>query len=242
MKYTLLDLVQKTLAYIDDFNVQTVGETEESEQVVQIVNTIYNDIIMDFPWPHLHSLGTLSTTSTAHIMKLGTDVLGINWIRYDDRDVDYISPYDMQVKLDGRDTTLSTVDSNGALKDSRPHFWTSEDDFNIIFDSYDGSLASNETKVSIQSSVVALADNTDYPNLPERYHPTLLLGVIADANRVIKGDNVQADRFERKYQKGIANMRRWARRVNRKHNTMPLNYGRKRSVTTRRVEVIDGGA
>ena len=240
MRYTLLDLVQKTLAYVDDFNVQTVGETEESEQVVQIVNQVYNDLISDYPWPHLHSLSTLETTSTAHVMKLKTDVLGINWIRYDAKDMTYISPYDMQVKLDGRDTTASNVDANGAITDSVPHYWASNDDFNIIFDSYDSSLVANLTKVSVITGVTELGADTDYPNLPERFHTTLLFGIISEALRVLKGDSAQGAIYDRKYAKGIANMRRWAQRINKKHNTMPADYGRKRTTQTRRVQIIEG--
>lgn len=234
MKYTLLSLVQLVLTYSDDLNVQSVGETEESEQAVSMVNQVYNDLISVYPWPHLHTITTLATTVTAHIMKLAgtsphpTSILNINWIRYSDKDVRYITPHEMRQKLSGRDTDLSSVDTNGAINDVDPTYWTSNDDFNIIFDSYNISLASNKTEVSAETTVTSLSDDADIPNLPERFHSTLGYGCIAEAVRVYKGDNTQGAIYDRKFKDGINSMKRWAKRINQKPTTMPGDWGRKR--------------
>lgn len=231
MKYTLLQLVQKTLAFIDDFNVNSVDETEESEQVVQIVNIIYNDIATRYPWPHLRDIASLDTTATTNILRLPSTVLEIDWIKYDGKDVQYISPKAMQDVLDARDVSLSNVDNNGAIMDRNPKYWTSIDDEEIIFDSYNSSLDTALTSCMFLRTVSELNANGDYPNLPERFHSTLLYGCVAEACRVMKGDAGMAREYELKFKKGVDNMKRWARRVNLTESTMPNDYSRTYSKT-----------
>lgn len=227
MKYSLLDIVQKTLSYLDDFNVNAIDETEEAEQVVTITNHIYNDIVTSYPWPFLRQFVELETTAVANEMRLPDEVLGIDWIRYNKQDVKYISPKEMQEKLDGRDTTLATVDSNGALNDTDPRYWTSIDDQTIIFDGYNSSLVGANSKCQVLIGVAELTQGTQEPVLPERFHPVLLHGVIAEGCRVMKGDVTQGQIYDRKYRDGLNKMKRWARRVNGVETTMPNDYGRK---------------
>lgn len=238
MKYTLLGLVQKALSYIDDTNVSSVDETEESEQLVHIANKIYGEIVT-YPWPHMRSIGSLSTTATAHIMILPTTVMGIEWIRYNGDDVSYITPYEMEKKLKDRDTSLDNVDANGALNDQDPTYWTTNDDENIIFDSYNSSLVSNLSRCSFISTVSELSADADYPDLPERFHTVLLDGIIADAFRTLKRDAYIAAIWEKKYQMGIAKMKRWARRVDGKESTYGTNYARHNVQSPLYVKVID---
>jgi hypothetical protein len=240
MKYTLLDLVQKTLTYLDDFNVNTIDETEEAEQIVDIVNQVYADVMSRFPWPHLYEVDSLDSGTANNQLTLPTDVLQIDWIRYNKKDVTYKPFYDMQVLLDGRDTTLSNVDDAGAISDSDPRYWTSIDDTTIIFDSYDGALDPALSSCAFVVAPAEMTTDTDEPNIPERFHTTLLYGVIAEACRVMKGDLNQAMIYERKYEKGIAAMKRWARRVNVQETTMPNDYSRKAVGQVRTHRVIEG--
>lgn len=231
MKYTLLQLVQKTLALLDDFNVNSVDETEESEQVVQIVNLVYNDIATRYPWPHLRDVASLDTTATAHILRLPSTVLEVDWIKYNGKDVQYCSPKFMQDLLDRRDTTLTNVDSNGALTDADPRYWTSINDEEIIFDSYNSSLSTALSSCMFVRTIDELTSDSDYPNLPERFHTTLLYGIVAEACRTMKGDAGMAQVYEAKFKKGIDTMKRWARRVNLTETTMPNDYSRSYSRT-----------
>lgn len=224
MKYTLLKLVQKTLTYLDDFNVNSIDETDESEQVVEIVNQVYNDICK-YPWPHLKRTDSLESTAYLHILKLPTEVMQIDWIRYNKKDVQFKEYLEFQKLLDSRDTTLSNVDSNGCYNDKDPVYWTSIDDENIIFDSYNGALVPADSKAAVVIAVDELLADTDEPNLPERFHSTLLYGVIAEASKVMKG--VDEPNYIRKFEKGIAAMKRWAKRVNIPETTMPNDYSRK---------------
>jgi hypothetical protein len=239
-KYTLLSIIQKTLTYMDDENVNDINETQESEMLVDIVNQVYHDIVMSFPWADKREIGSLETTATDHIMKLPTTVLGIDWIRYNDKDLEYVLPLDMEKKLSGRDQTLTNVDSNGAINDQDPAWWTSNDDFNIIFDAYDGSLLGANSRCSFVTTIQDLTEDTDIPDLPERFHPTLVWGVVAEALRIFKGDLTQANVYEVKYQRGLSKMKRWARRINLKTTTQPNDFGRRNVAAQRSVRIIDG--
>jgi hypothetical protein len=178
------------------------------------------------------STGVLESTATPHILKLPTTVTQIDWIRFNKKDIQYKPFRDMQVLLDSRDTTLSNVDDEGAYSDRDPVFWTSIDDTNIIFDSYDSSLNPALSKCAFVSAVDEMDEATDEPNLPERFHSVLLYGIIAEATKVMKGDLGMAADYERKYLKGIAAMKRWAKRVNVQETTMPNDYGRRGAGTT----------
>src|SRR5258705_13571230 len=45
MKYTLLELTQTVLSSMDSDEVNSINDTVESQQVVEIIKTVYDDII-----------------------------------------------------------------------------------------------------------------------------------------------------------------------------------------------------
>ncbi len=45
MKYTLLEIVQSVLSSMDSDEINSIDDTVESQQVVEIVKTVYDDII-----------------------------------------------------------------------------------------------------------------------------------------------------------------------------------------------------
>lgn len=224
-KYTLLQLVQQALSVIDAMNVQSVSETEESEQVVLIANRIYNELLDDYPWDHLRTVSNLEVTSTAHQMKIPDSVSSIDWIRYNNKDVTYITPYEMVKLLGSRDTTLSNVDSAGAYDDKDPQYWTSNDDEYVLFDSYNQNLTASSSDIGVVVQPSALSSGTDVADLPEILHGVLLNRIIADAFTTLKGDPSTGNIYEMKAIRGLAKAKRWARRYSEKRSTFNNGYG-----------------
>lgn len=226
-KLTTLQIVQRTLSALDSDNVSSISDTVESEQILDILNTVYDRLLDDFPWYHLREYGTLEVTATAHIMKIPNDILQVDLIRYNKEDIIYVTPYEMTEFLDNRDITQSEVDSNGAYNDRDPSYWTSYDDEYITFDAYDGSLVASYTDCEFIRKPSTLTSDTDIPDLPDRLHTVLLDGVLEEAFRLFKIDERTAMVYQRKYIVGLGKVKRWARRINKKESSWGTDYGRK---------------
>jgi hypothetical protein len=227
-KLTRLTLVQRILSAIDAEGVSTVSETVESEQVAQLLDTAYEAIVADYPWPWLFSIRQLEVP-VSNTMLLPSDMTQADWIRYDGKEVAYIEPKEMTVLLAGRNTLESNIDDSGAYNDRDPQYWTSYDDEKITFDSYDTALSTIKTEVYGTKSVNTLLEDTDIPDLPEKFHTTLLFRTIADAFTTLKSDTTNFQIYDKKAKLGMIDMKRWARRINKKHTTFSENdYARKR--------------
>jgi len=226
-KLTVIQIVQRVLSAIDSDNVTSISDTVESEQVKDILDTVYDRLLDDFPWDHLKEYGTLEVTAIDNEMKLPANVLHLNSIRYDKKDVQYISPEDMTKKLDSRDTSLSNIDSLGAINNEDPTYWTSYDSETIVFDSYDGTLISSLSNCSLVRKPTILTSDSDIPDMPDRLHTVLLDGVFEEAFRLLKGDLQGASIYNRKYIVGLGKVKRWASRINLKGSIYGDEYARK---------------
>lgn len=228
MKLTKLKLVQMVLSAIDSDNVTAVSETIESEQVGIIVDTIYDDLNGEFPWAHLREKGVLEVTATDHQMKIPDGVMTLNDVYYNKTLISFIEPEEMTELLFSRDTDDDNVDENGAYTDRDPIYWTSYDDTYVIFDAYDGTLASALTVTDVYRMPVQMTEDDDYPDLPERFHNAIFEGAVADAMYTLKGDVTGFNIYRNRYKKTKILMDRWAKRVNRQKSTgYNVNYGRK---------------
>ena len=230
----VLTYVQRALGVVDANNVSSIGETVESNQVFELLETAYVELITDFPWHHLREFQQLQVTADKHIMRLPTDTMGFDYIRYNKKDVQFIEPHAMQEKLDSRDTTLTDVDAFGAISDRDPAFWTTVDDENIIFDSYNASLQASLSLIETVREPVALVLGTDIPDVVKRMEPILLNMLFAESLRILKADESRARIYDRKVLKGLAGLKRWAKRHNRNNSWFGRNYGRKTAVQIRR--------
>ncbi len=228
-KLTTLQYVQRALSAIDSDNVSDVAEGVESEQVLLLLNTVYEQLYDDFPWYHLRSYGNLQVTTVPNEMTIPDGVRNIDGdlIRYNKKNVWYIAPDAMQAMLDGRDTIEANIDSLGAVTDRDPLYWTTEDDTTIIFDSYNSTLASSLSRVWFVSTCPALVNNTDKPQLPDLLHGVLLNGLLEETFRTLKGDEGSARVYARKYITGLSKAKRWARRQDKVKTTNGVNYGRR---------------
>lgn len=228
MRLTKLKIVQMVLSAIDSEDVSSISDTVESEQVAVLVDTIYDDLNGEFPWPHLRTEGVLEVTPVPHIMKLPQSVLTINNIYYRKEPVTYIEPEEMTTLLFDRDTTLTNVDSNGAYNDRDPQYWTSYNDTDIVFDSYNGSLVEALTYTDVYRTPTPMLNDNDYPDMPDRFHNIIFQGACADAMYSLKGDVTGFNIWRNRYKQNKAMMDRWAKRVNRQSSTgKNVDFGRK---------------
>lgn len=166
MKYTLLELTQAILSSMDSDEINSINDTVESQQVVEVIKTVYDDII---------SRGDLTTNKTIFNLEASTNPLQpvimtkpenierIEWIKYDTQDVDdttpnwtnltYLPPVDFIDYMHSGNTEGTEIESfeyaNGAFvmtftfrNDTPPHYYTSFDDNVIFFDSYDSEVDS----------------------------------------------------------------------------------------------------
>jgi hypothetical protein len=229
MKLTKLQLVQRVLNAIDSDDVSEISETVESEQVAMLVDAAYDMILSDFPWPHLRDLRQLEVTTVANEMRIPDRVMTVNSIKYNKLAIEYIDPMDMQDLLDSRDLSLDDTDSVGAYNDRDPIQWSSYDDETVIFDAYNGTLASSLTSVDTYKTPTPMVLDTEYPDLPERFHPILADQSTADAFFNLKGDITGYNIYRKRTKLGMINMQRWAKKVNQQQSTgFTVNYSRKK--------------
>lgn len=166
MKYTLLELTQTVLSSMDSDEINSINDTVESQQVVEVIKTVYDDII---------SRGDLTTNKTVFNLTASTnplqpilmtkpeDIERIEWIKYDTRalgdttpnwtNLTYLPPVDFIDYMHSGNLEGTEIESfeytNGAFvmtftfrNDIAPHYYTSFDDNVIFFDSYDSEVDS----------------------------------------------------------------------------------------------------
>ena len=198
-KMTLLDIVQNILSDMDSDIVNSIDDTEEATQVAEIIETTYYEIINDRVWPHLRNIGTLTASGDSNRpthMSMDDNVQDITWIRYNKRkstdtkdkfeNVTYLEAEEFIKTLNVRDSSASDVtqvtDFSGVVllvkNDVAPTYWTSFDDENIVFDSYDSvvdsTLQTSKTQIQFYKEPTFTQSDTFVPDLPSKAFPYLL--------------------------------------------------------------------
>jgi len=161
-KFTLLEMTQKVLSAIDGDEVNSITDTVESEQVVEVIERSYWQLIDNKYIPEHLSLLTLSSPSDSskptHLF-LPTGVDKLSWIRYNvikdgGTDINYVDiPYVSQeeflnasLSLSSTGGNIQSVDINGTpiliKNDAAPSCWTSFDDEFMVFNSFDSLVDS----------------------------------------------------------------------------------------------------
>ena len=159
-KRTLKDMTNNILSAMDSDEVNAIYDTIESEQVAEIIKETYFAMLDELNLPNTEELFHLDSAvaATPYKMKMPDDIHNIYWIKYNVdttgseatyRDIKYLSPKDFVDQVLRRNETASNITKITdnvdllILTDAMPSYWTSFDDENIIFDSYDSSVESN---------------------------------------------------------------------------------------------------
>lgn len=164
MKYTLLELTQDVLSSIDGDEVNSITDTVESQQVVKVIKTVYDDIQSRSDLnvnKTLFNLDASTDPSKPVLMTKPTTIDKLIWIKYNKitsgmtvpawGDVKYLTPVDFLDYTHQMDPTSSNMASMSVTNegftfvfyyftDRGPNYFTSFDDTTLIFDAYDAGV------------------------------------------------------------------------------------------------------
>ena len=208
MRRTLLELTQDILSSVDGDEVNSISDTIESMQVVNIIKQEFYRILDERNLTYvgdLTSLQGLADTDRPNYMQLPEEFQKIEWIRYDHRvdnagpidykEVHWMEPHEFVTKVNNRDSsdTDSFVVVNHAagiplIIDKRvgPRYWTSFDDQLVIFDSYDenvdSTLQASKCLCYAYSHKTFVEDDDYVPDLPGSLFQYLYNSALATAN------------------------------------------------------------
>lgn len=199
MKQSILDMTQDILSDMNSDEVGSITDTLESLQVAQIIKSVYEEMMGRKNWPHLQKLITLDsslTTARPTHMAVPETIKEVVSISYNKQkasqtaprwqEVEYLYPDEFLIKTNNRNTdnanTDEITDVSGVKllikNDSAPTYYTSFDDENIVFDSYDSEVDTTlqSSKTQVLAYVLPTFTLTDafVPDLPAEAFPALL--------------------------------------------------------------------
>lgn len=190
-KTTLLEIVQDILSEADSDDINSIGDTVESEQCAGVVKQEFLNIVDQMDLEHHDTVVQLTATgaATPAVMIRPEGFYDFHWIRYDKRndaggdpafsDVYYMAATDfikMQSSMTASDSIVDQQTVGGAVlncyNDRSPTYYTFLDGYdNIVFDAYDSNLetnlqASKSMAFGTQRPTLTIADAT-VPDLPQ---------------------------------------------------------------------------
>lgn len=254
MKYTLLKMVQLILSSMNSDEVNSISDTTESQQIVDILETTYNDIVstLDFPehWD-LFELQASGDNTRPTIMYLPEGVTKIEWIQYDNSEdtarnmlnVRPLAKYEFLQRMNTLDTAEDDVYQYNLLvgtesfdirgkNDAFPTFFTTFDDKTLVFDNFrvdlESTLVKNKTLCYGQKFPTFTRSNTFIPDLDAVNFSLLFNESKSQAFLELKQvQNAKADQRARRAQ--VATQWNKANTPVDQLKTPPTpNYGRKR--------------
>lgn len=200
-KKTLLEIVQDILSDMTDDEVNSISDTVESMQVAVIVKSTYEAMISNKNWPHLRKVIQLDATTDSELPNYLTLPEGIKEclrVEYNKRtesdltrdrweEVKWVEPDEfliMTAAYNTKNTNVQRITDYGGAdilikNDQHPSFYTSFDDTNLVFNSYNINVedtlqnSKNRAIVYKEPEELLLID-TAIPNLPSEAFPALI--------------------------------------------------------------------
>ncbi len=227
MKRTLLEMTQDILVSLDGDEVTDIADTAESAQVAAIIRQCFYEIAANAKLPEHFALFELTETSssTPTIMTKPTDVLTIEWIKYDNaltgdsstdyRDVRFVEKkalLEMGLGLDLSDTT-NTASFNYTIgsdifpfphqKTQFPLYYSTYNDSTLFFDGYysaeDTFLRKTKTMCYGLKESSWTHSNSAVPSLDHKLHNLLFQEAKAQCfNELKQVDNLRAEKKARR--------------------------------------------
>ena len=192
---TLLEIVQEILIAADSDNVNSISDTDESNDVASIVRDVFFDLVARQSIPEhreLIKVTALGDTTRPNYLKLPDNVKRLCKLDYNIstdandfhyRELQWRDPEEFikmtSMSFDDSDTTKQVVlDINGSTRlfirnDKMPHYFTSFDDLHIVCDSFDSGeentlQEANTRAYAILSPTFTLSD-TFVPDLDDAH-------------------------------------------------------------------------
>lgn len=257
MKMTLLELTQEILSSMDSDEVNSITDTTESMQVAMVVRRAYLDLASRLNLPEHFDFFKLTASGDSDlptVMYRPENVDQLLWIKYDKRlaaddsvefqDVKFMEPtafFDRMYRMNTDDANIASADftiGSDVFKllyfsDRHPSYWTSVDDYTLVFDAYystlDTTLQKSKTHCyGLLNTSFELED--DYtPSLDSQQFSLLLNDAKALAWAELK--QTSHDRAERESKRQLVRAQRNKRALPSAHSYPDLynlpNYGRK---------------
>lgn len=199
MKRTLIDIVTEILSDMESDWVNSINDTEEAEAVARIVKSTYLAMASNRNWPSMSQILQLTpftdNTRPTHT-RIEDDFKELISVYYnkqksgDNRKnylpVRYQDPDSFLRLVYARNNTTSNIetviDPSGVelliQNDTAPQYYTSFNDTDLVFDSYDGSLDSTlqASKFVVRGYVIPNFELQDdfIPDLPSEAFPALV--------------------------------------------------------------------
>lgn len=164
MRYTLLEMVQTVLSALDSDEVNSIGDTIESQQVANLIKNVYYDMIGDIALPEHETVFQLNASLDADkptVMTVPENVITLREVRYntaslDEPEVNYVKMEYVPIPefLSRTQPLRTAVDNVGSQQvsmgidsytfyyetDKAPSYYTTADDNTLIFNSYDDTV------------------------------------------------------------------------------------------------------
>lgn len=257
-KSTLYEIVVDILNDMDGDFVNSINDTEEAQQVAQIVKSTYQALMSNRNWPHTKRLTQLvpysDNTLPTH-MRMQDDIKELVSIHYLARRTDSDRDYYEEIKWKDPDDflrsannrvnegdTLAVTDPSGVTlhvgTKYNPTYFTSFDDTTLVFDSYnhliDDSLRSSKIQAIAYIIPPFVMDDNFIPDLPLEAF-TLLIEE-AKSKAMFKLKQMQDSKAEQESgrQNRWLSRKSWRAKGGIKYPNYGRNRGRYRDPTFRR--------
>lgn len=248
MAWTVLDITSDILSDMSGDYVSSITDTEEAEQVAQIIKSTYQSMLSNRNWPHtarvLRLTAYTDNTKPTHMriednlkelisVYYNKSVQGSTQLLY--RPVRYLEPDDFLRHINGRNSdntdTNIILDDSGIqlliLNNKQPDFFTSFNDKDMVFDSWDSDVDSTlqASKTQARGYIIPAFEMEDdfVPDLPEEAFSALIEEAKSRAMfRLKQTQDIKAEQESVRQQRWLS---RKAWRINNK-DIFPYNFGR----------------
>jgi hypothetical protein len=211
MKITLLEIVQEIMSDMDTDEVNSIFDTVEAEQIASIVKRTYINLISTRNWPHLSKLiqfNPITDYDKPTHLRMPSNIKELQFLNYDIRkqgetkrvytEMTYLEPIEFLFKTNNRDSdneNIILVDNGGGVellidKSTRPRYWTSFNDQDIVFDSYDETVDTVMQNSKVQAKAYMtptwVMDDDFVPDFPAEAFSNLVEDAKSTAFLVLK--------------------------------------------------------
>lgn len=158
MKMTLLEMVQNILSSINGDDVNSIGDTTQSQAVAEEVKTAYYVLLEQQDQPYqkeaVQLLASQNPSMPTH-MKLSDNIKQLSWVKYNNiqdgknnwENVEYLDPEEFLIhslNISNKDTSKEVIDFSDVKiyvgTNQSPRHYTTFDEEWLIFDSYRSSV------------------------------------------------------------------------------------------------------
>lgn len=249
MKYNLLEIVSDIISDMDGDYVDSINDTDEAQQVAQIVKTTYQAMMSNRNWPHTARIVNITPSgnnllpthvtlpdNVKEVISIFYDVKKLGQTRLEYRQIKYLDPDDFLRRVNQRNSDdtncIIVLDPSGVklmiMKNKAPEYYTSFDDQTMVFDSYDATVDStiqaNKTQVRAYTIPAFEMEDDFVPDLPDEAFAALIEE--AKSKAMFKLKQMQDIKAEQE----SSRQQRWlSRKAWKTHapDMYPYSYGRK---------------